>query len=217
MLQLYRQHFCVKTVPYFMSYATYVSATIHARLASLKGMDSLAGKCLRDCLNVLAEQQTKCHAPRRTLRILKQLVRRLGLRVDNLPTEDCETSRGSEPGSGRYDATVALGSVPEGAHLSRVSEQPQGGVLVEDWMHHGNMTDFDSILLGVNMDDILRSFDVTFDNPVPTQAAGSRLDGEVVMDSMESPALEQGYQQDPGLTGFPVFSDPLFGFDFDIA
>ncbi|OAA69333.1 Transcription factor [Akanthomyces lecanii RCEF 1005] len=230
MIQLYRQHFCVKTVPYFMSYATYVSATIHARLASLKGMNSLAGKCLRDCLNVLAEQQTKCHAPRRTLRILKQLVRRLGLRVDNPPTEDCETFRGSEPGSGRYDATVALSSVPEGAHLSRVSEQPQGGVPAErvseqpqggvpaeDWMHHGNMTDLDSILLGVNMDDILRSFGVTFDNPVPIQASGSRLNGEVVMDSMESRAPEQGYQQDPGLTGFPVFSDPLFGFDFDIA
>ncbi|KAM3443682.1 hypothetical protein NHJ13734_001804 [Beauveria thailandica] len=220
MLQLYRQHFCVKTVPYFMSYATYVSATIHARLASLKLMGASPAKCLRNCLNVLTEQQTKCHAPRRTLRILKQLIRRLGLRVEDLPTEESDVSHGNEPDSDGDLLTPAMSSLPEGAHLSRASEQPPASVVAEDRMHDGNMTKFDSMFLDMDMDGILKSFGVVSNDAVPVQPGGSRFDGGIVLESMggvESTALEQEYEQGPGSSGFAVFSDPLFGFDFDMV
>lgn len=217
MLQLYRQHFCVKTVPYFMSYATYVSATIHARLASLKGMDSLAGQCLRTCLDVLAQQQTKCHAPRRTLRILKQLLMRLGLRVENLPIEECEISRGNQPVSDRDNIPFAKDSLPEGARLPSILEQPQEVVTAEDWVHHGNMTSFDSMLLDMNMEDILRSFGVNSDNFVPIQPREGRFEGGMAVDGMGSTLLEQECADGPGHSGFPVISDPLFGFDFDMT
>ncbi|KAM3497447.1 hypothetical protein MY10362_009207 [Beauveria mimosiformis] len=223
MLQLYRQHFCVKTVPYFMSYATYVSATIHARLASLKLMGASPAICLRNCLNVLTEQQTKCHAPRRTLRILKQLIRRLGLRVEDLPAEEYEVSHGNEPDSDGDILTPEMGSLPEGAHLSRVSEQPPAGVVAEDRMHDGNMTNFDSMFLDMDMDSIFKSFGVVSNDAVPVQPGGSRFDGGMVLGSMgsmgsvESTALEQISEQGPASSGFPVFSDPLFGFDFDIV
>ncbi|KAM3549234.1 hypothetical protein MY1884_008831 [Beauveria asiatica] len=169
MLQLYRQHFCVKTVPYFMSYATYVSATIHARLASLKLMGTSPAKCLRNCLNVLTEQQTKCHAPRRTLRILKQLIRRLGLRVEDLPTEESDVSHGNEPDSDGHILTPAMSSLPGGAHLSRASEQPPASIVAEDRMHDGNMTKFDSMFLDMDMDGILKSFRVVSNDAVPVQ------------------------------------------------
>ncbi|KAF1732927.1 Nitrogen assimilation transcription factor nirA [Beauveria bassiana] len=220
MLQLYKQHFCVKTVPYFMSYATYVSATIHARLASLKSMGSLPGQCLKNCLNVLAEQQTKCLAPRRTLKILKQLIRRLGLRMEDLPTEEFEVSRGNEPDSDGHILTPAMSSLPEVTYLSRVSEQPPAGVVAEDRMHDGNMTDFDSMFLDMDMDGILKSFGVISNEAVPVHPGGNRFDGGMVLESMgnvESTALEQEYETGPGSSGVPVFSDPLFGFDFDIV
>ncbi|KAF5705876.1 Nit-4-like protein [Fusarium mundagurra] len=53
-LQIYKQHFCLRTAPYFISYATYVSATIH---------------------------QTWCHAPKRTMKILLGIMDRLGVSV----------------------------------------------------------------------------------------------------------------------------------------
>ncbi|KAH7158478.1 fungal-specific transcription factor domain-containing protein, partial [Fusarium sp. MPI-SDFR-AT-0072] len=80
-LLLYRQHFCFRTAPYFISYATYVSATIHVRMAAQKSAGSQAHLCLRNCLEILSEQQTWCHAPKRTMKILLGTMNRLGVNV----------------------------------------------------------------------------------------------------------------------------------------
>ncbi|KAI1024602.1 hypothetical protein LB503_007179 [Fusarium chuoi] len=80
-LQIYKQHFCFRTAPYFISYATYVSATIHMRMAAQKSLGSQAHLCLRNCLEILSEQQTWCHAPKRTMKILLGIMNRLGVNV----------------------------------------------------------------------------------------------------------------------------------------
>ncbi|KAG5806437.1 hypothetical protein H9Q74_007151 [Fusarium xylarioides] len=80
-LQIYKQHFCFRTAPYFISYATYVSATIHVRMAAQKSEGSQAHSCLRNCLEILSEQQTWCHAPKRTMKILLGIMNRLGVNV----------------------------------------------------------------------------------------------------------------------------------------
>ncbi|KAF4968638.1 hypothetical protein FSARC_4013 [Fusarium sarcochroum] len=80
-LQLYKQHFCFKTAPYFISYATYVSATIHVRMAAQKRPGSQAHSCLRACLETLSVQQTQCHGPKRTMRILLSTMDRLNVSV----------------------------------------------------------------------------------------------------------------------------------------
>ncbi|KAG5749625.1 hypothetical protein H9Q70_007717 [Fusarium xylarioides] len=69
------------TAPYFISYATYVSATIHVRMAAQKSEGSQAHSCLRNCLEILSEQQTWCHAPKRTMKILLGIMNRLGVNV----------------------------------------------------------------------------------------------------------------------------------------
>ncbi|KAF5601681.1 Nit-4-like protein [Fusarium subglutinans] len=80
-LLVYKQHFCFRTAPYFISYATYVSATIHVRMAAQKSPGSQAHLCLRNCLEILSEQQTWCHAPKRTMKILFGIMKRLGVNV----------------------------------------------------------------------------------------------------------------------------------------
>ncbi|KAF2164409.1 hypothetical protein M409DRAFT_25286 [Zasmidium cellare ATCC 36951] len=80
-LRLYVEHFCVKSCPYFLSYATYVSATIHVRLAAQHATGSRAHQSLRFCLEVLSEQQTRCHAPRQSMAILLGLMKRLNVDV----------------------------------------------------------------------------------------------------------------------------------------
>ncbi|KAJ4308323.1 hypothetical protein N0V84_012163 [Fusarium piperis] len=77
LLQVYRQHFCLKSVPYFVSYATYVSATIHVRMAAQTGPESGAHNYLRSCLEILGEHQAKCFAPRRTMKVLLSIMDRL--------------------------------------------------------------------------------------------------------------------------------------------
>ena len=78
-LNLYRQHFCFKNCPYFLSYAAYVSGTIHVRIAAQSQAGSKAHVALRNCLEILEEQQDLCHAPRQSLKILLSLVRRLNV------------------------------------------------------------------------------------------------------------------------------------------
>ncbi|KAF4445800.1 hypothetical protein F53441_10445 [Fusarium austroafricanum] len=80
-LQLYKQHFCFKSAPYFLSYATYVSATIHVRMAAQQDRGSKAHACLRACLEILSEQQIRCHGPKRTMKILLGIMERLKVNV----------------------------------------------------------------------------------------------------------------------------------------
>jgi hypothetical protein len=82
-LRVFLQRFCITTVPYFMSYATYVSGTIHVRIAAQRGRDSEAYKSLENCLDILSQQQSVCRAPRRARRILLGLARRLNIDVDD--------------------------------------------------------------------------------------------------------------------------------------
>jgi hypothetical protein len=96
-LQWYKQHWCVETPPYFLSYATYVSATIHMRVAAQKPHGE-AHRRLNNCLEILSENQNVYHAPRRAMANLLPMIQRLGIDVGNFSaltsrTAQCETLR----------------------------------------------------------------------------------------------------------------------------
>ena len=80
-LRLYKTKFCLKTCPYFISYATYASGTIHARVAAQRPAGSQSQQMLRHCLEVLSEQQKECHAPRQSMKTLLGLAKRLSVDV----------------------------------------------------------------------------------------------------------------------------------------
>lgn len=81
LLRSYKKQWCIKSPPYFLSYATYVSATIHVRIAAQRSSGSKAHRCLLNCLEILSEHQSVCHAPRRSMSILLGLVKRLNVQV----------------------------------------------------------------------------------------------------------------------------------------
>jgi hypothetical protein len=111
-LHLYKQHFCLKTCPYFISYATYASGTIHARIAAQKPSGSNSQQMLRHCLEVLSEQQKECHAPRQSMKTLLMLARRLGvdvgtgLRAEKSRMEDSDNNQTPAPYSGTFDGVA---------------------------------------------------------------------------------------------------------------
>jgi hypothetical protein len=116
-LRLYKQHFCLKTCPYFISYATYASGTIHARIAAQKLSGSHPQKMLRHCLEVLSEQQKECHAPRQSMKTLLMLARRLGvdvgtgLRAEKSRMEDGDNDQTPAPYTRMLDGVAGDSSI----------------------------------------------------------------------------------------------------------
>ncbi|KAH7063913.1 fungal-specific transcription factor [Paraphoma chrysanthemicola] len=84
-LRAYDKAFSVRRAPYLISYATYVAATIHARIAAKRGPGSDAHNNLETCLAVFRENQETNWAVRRANAIVQNLMKRLGVAI---PTPD---------------------------------------------------------------------------------------------------------------------------------
>ncbi|KAJ4087645.1 hypothetical protein NW756_007793 [Fusarium oxysporum] len=194
-LLLYRQQFCFRTAPYFISYATYVSATIHVRMAAQKSVGSQAHLCLRNCLEILSEQQTWCHAPKRTMKILLGIMNRLGINVGEFvaiePTScqdghlgEVDMSEVAEVGS---DIAYQISAVP-------LVQQPTPDTIVD--FSSMELSDFD-------IDQVMQSF--VFEVPAMPQE-------DLVL--MSEPGFNNYDTGDEALIGrdMMVFDD-LFGFD----
>jgi hypothetical protein len=79
LLRAYDKAFSVRRAPYLISYATYVAATIHARIAAKRGSGSDAHRSLETCLAVFRENQETNWAVRRANAIVQTLMKRLGV------------------------------------------------------------------------------------------------------------------------------------------
>lgn len=89
-LQIYGTNYCYETTPYIISYGTYVSATIHVRLAAQKSPGSDAHKALERCLDVLSIQQKLSWSPRRAKHVIDSLIARMGVVFEDVKTPNPE-------------------------------------------------------------------------------------------------------------------------------
>ncbi|KAM0290541.1 hypothetical protein ACHAO9_004899 [Fusarium lateritium] len=203
-LQLYKQHFCFKTAPYFISYATYVSATIHVRMAAQQRPGWQAQACLRTCLEILSMQQTWCHGPKRTMSILLSTMRRLGVNVGDFaavePT-NCTTE-------GTQDADMAGQEPVNGDPMNQLPglQQPLPNLdfgMPVDFQVNSNLE-----LTGFDVEEFMQSFVVN--DPASSQLA--------TLQHGDSPlgfagcTMGDGQFADQDMIGF----DSLFGFDSGI-
>jgi hypothetical protein len=78
-LRAYDRAFSTKRAPYLISYATYVSATIHVRIAAQRESGSEAHACLTTCLNVFKKNQETNWAVRRANLIIRNLMKRMNV------------------------------------------------------------------------------------------------------------------------------------------
>lgn len=102
LLREYDKAFSVRRAPYLISYATYVAATIHARIAAKRGPGSHAHSSLETCLAVFRENQETNWAVRRANAIVQNLMMRLGVPVPSpdhthIDKEASESSHHSTP------------------------------------------------------------------------------------------------------------------------
>lgn len=79
LLRAYDRAFAIARAPYLISYACYVAATIHVRIAAKRGANSEARSSLATCLAVFNRNQETNVAIRRAQHIIQGLMKRLGV------------------------------------------------------------------------------------------------------------------------------------------
>lgn len=77
----YSQHFTVANAPYMLSYATYISATIHARVVAQMGRNSSSYPSLLFCRGILEEHQQLYASAGKARTNLEKLITHLGIDV----------------------------------------------------------------------------------------------------------------------------------------
>lgn len=96
LVRAYDRAFSVRKAPYLISYATYVAATIHARIAAKRGADSHAHAHLVACLAIFRENQETNWAVRRANGVVQNLMKRLGLEVPDLEKTNASASNSAD-------------------------------------------------------------------------------------------------------------------------
>lgn len=195
-LRRYKKFWCIKSPPYFLSYATYVSATIHARIAAEKPPASEAYSRLQNCLEILSEHQRICHAPKRSMAILVKLIRRLNINIGGVFTG---TRDNDGQLSSQYDSG-ALGMY-SGYHLTR--DAPKAASKSLQSQNSNNVV------------EMATTDSVTTTTPHPDTGMTFSNDGSCEQVNPASLPTNNGI--DSLFTDMNFDFDPLFGFDMDQA
>ncbi|KAF4120593.1 Pfam:BB1 [Geosmithia morbida] len=207
-LQLYRQHFGTDTTPYSISYAAYVSATIHVRMAAQSAPGSPAHERLGTCLDTLRGQKMFGRAPERTLRILRGLAARMGVHLGGAPNSKMPETGADGPQAPPRTEPLLSTSDDRG--------HGQTATLASDVAHDSPELDIDAIMSDLDIDDIMRSFDL---EPPSGTAAQSTIDphhqyggfgiapfSDLASDRCEAPPMGDDL----------FFPDLLCGFDLEM-
>ena len=84
-LRVYDRTFSIGKAPYIMSYATYVSATIHVRIAAQRERGSEAHASLATCLKLLRANEATNWAVKKASVVIHDLMTRMGVSVSEEP------------------------------------------------------------------------------------------------------------------------------------
>lgn len=186
----------MQLAPYSISYATYVSATIHARIAAHSPAGSHAHDCLQNCLSILTEHQRLYLGPKRALGVILNLIK-----VMNIDIGD-STVTASSPDEAIAQVTSQEDGVRDPGHLA----SHHVGLFHTQNLPSDLGHDLQYDLPTYDIDAIIQSFDVS--QPVNLR----RFESE--------PAQNDHYRHTP-TTDYLDFSlplDPLFGLDnIDVA
>lgn len=96
LLRTYDKTFSIRHAPYLIAYATYVSATIHVRIAAQLGPGSEAYTSLRTCLSVFSKNQETNWAARRAQTVIINLINKFQIDLQDVErlTPSAATSTG---------------------------------------------------------------------------------------------------------------------------
>ena len=110
LLQAYDHAFSIQRAPYLISYATYVAATIHVRVAAQLEGGSRAHASLRTCIDIFQKNRETNWAVRRAQNVILHLMDRMGVELIGNPAENANRGSASvmENGPGRSNVLTSL-------------------------------------------------------------------------------------------------------------
>lgn len=129
LLELYKTQFCLKSPPFVVTYATYVSATVHVRNCWLDANYETGPsyKPLLDCLDILSQQKKTNRAAARSLEILEEMIRTLNIDTTKTPVVPASWDMAGDfvalgPSDfASLDAPVWLGTAQAGSDVQNVA------------------------------------------------------------------------------------------------
>lgn len=198
-----------KKLPYFLFYASYVSATIHVRIAAQKQFESNAYAYLRSCFLVFDMNGEGKNAATKAKAVIQQLMDRMGV---SLP---------SEPPLRPAPAIVPQDTTPQPRKTTQKGDRDigiQGDQGLDASLGLSQLQEWD--VGDLDFDAVLQSFDQT------SKANGADTNFE----NVTSAGAQQSYENSNGLADMPgeinnvsntigdafdqgFSNDVLFGFD----
>jgi hypothetical protein len=153
-LRAYDAAFSIRRAPYLISYATYVSATIHVRIAAQRESGSEAHACLATCLDVFQKNQATNWAVKRANLIIRNLMNRMRVSIkDDAVTVicDCEETQ-FVPGQKTHD------SIPR----SEPADSSENNCGHKNHNTTGNIDDRQSsgLIMGGSADNVASNLDI---------------------------------------------------------
>ncbi|KAK3620056.1 hypothetical protein LTR56_023639 [Elasticomyces elasticus] len=189
------------TLPHTLSLA----GTIHVRIAARKPAGSRAHASLELCLEILKEQQERCHAPRQSMAILLELMRKLEVNVGQ-----------------KFVAMVSRSDVHQGPASSVSPAQAvwTDTQTLESGVPYFALEDHD---MDFDIDEIMRSFDMAHPDAAPSlhvtgypnstaaTATNALADPKTGVEATQWNASSNEYL--PNFHSRASFFDPLFGIE----
>ena len=103
-LEAYNRIHTFQFAPFFLFYASYVSATIHVRIAAQRHLTSDAFESLQTCLSVFDQNKSNNPAVKKAKAVIHKMMDRMGVKP---PTKECQvpTSTSKSKGNARPSAS----------------------------------------------------------------------------------------------------------------
>lgn len=207
LVRLYDRAFSIRRAPYLVSYATYVAATIHVRIAAARGPASEAHESLRTCLQVFDHNSETNYAVRKASMVIRGLMNKMDVAVDDaVPASrsDAGSAAAQHPAQGGIKGGDASHCMHENEHQNAASSASgASGPTV-------------TLAPDQDLDAILQNF---MQQEQQTDCSGPAIPGQLGVSSQ----FTNGMPSDPwgvdygtfpsdmyGMTGF---DDALFGFN----
>jgi hypothetical protein len=197
LVRLYDKAFSMGRAPYLMSYATYVAATIHVRIAATRPSSSEAHDHLRTCLRVFDRNSETNYAVRKASVVVEALMDRMGVSIDH-------SDAGNEAAGDRSNTPNA--SNPTGPRGDVAAPRRSSDYSQEPTMVAGQFVP------GLDVDAIIHSF-------MQEQQSGQTDGGYIPMANNAATSFPNAQGGDENLnsiqsfTNGGMFDDALFGFN----
>lgn len=212
LVRLYDKSFSVRRAPYLISYATYVAATIHVRIAATRASTSEAHEHLRTCLAVFDQNSATNYAVKKASIVIENLKKRMGIKLDDPGTSSSATSNPRDAVTDRTSSNVTPGSQSNTfTSPSNTSSIVRSHLPIDTIINHEPTMVAGQFDPDIDVDTIIHSF-MHEQQQLYGQPASYPMPQDHTTNAMYTAIPTTGQGQVPN-TGLESYDDALFGFN----